>query len=266
MHSIITLLILGAAAVNANIGRGIVGHSNIARDSHHHHHHQHHRDLDGHNHIISPRAAPQTEADAAAVKSPKDQCTPYYLESVNNLVPSFPTGWEVASIVSGDSHAQSIFQAIQNSNTIPNIKPRGTPPSSYSGADLSAGYNAGADPDCWWTSSTCTTPKHSGVLPDITTCDEPGTWGYTFDDGPNCTHNALYDAWAKAGQKVSLMYIGSNVINWPLQAQRGIADGHHICGHVSRPLSLFISRKLTPLPTDLVSQLYDFSHQRASLC
>ncbi len=27
------------------------------------------------------------------------------------------------------------------------------------------------------------------------------------------------------------MYIGSNVIDWPLEAQRGIVDGHHICVH-----------------------------------
>lgn len=57
------------------------------------------------------------------------------------------------------------------------------------------------------------------------------TWGYTFDDGPNCTHNSLYDYWAQQKQKVSLMYIGSNVLDWPLEAQRGISDGHHICVH-----------------------------------
>lgn len=27
------------------------------------------------------------------------------------------------------------------------------------------------------------------------------------------------------------MYIGSNVLDWPLEAQRGIVDGHHICVH-----------------------------------
>jgi len=26
-------------------------------------------------------------------------------------------------------------------------------------------------------------------------------------------------------------YIGSNVIDWPLQAMRGLADGHQICVH-----------------------------------
>ena len=28
-----------------------------------------------------------------------------------------------------------------------------------------------------------------------------------------------------------MFYIGSNVLDWPLEAQRGIVDGHHICVH-----------------------------------
>ena len=53
--------------------------------------------------------------------------------------------------------------------------------------------------------------------------------GYGFDDGPNCTHNAFYDYLASQNQKATLYYIGSNVMDWPLEAQRGIADGHEIC-------------------------------------
>jgi hypothetical protein len=26
-----------------------------------------------------------------------------------------------------------------------------------------------------------------------------------------------------------MFYIGSNVMDWPLEAQRGLADGHEIC-------------------------------------
>ena len=28
---------------------------------------------------------------------------------------------------------------------------------------------------------------------------------------------------------VAMFYIGSNVMNWPLEAQRGVTDGHEIC-------------------------------------
>jgi peptidoglycan/xylan/chitin deacetylase (PgdA/CDA1 family) len=28
-----------------------------------------------------------------------------------------------------------------------------------------------------------------------------------------------------------MFYIGSNVVNWPYGAQRGVVDGHHIAGH-----------------------------------
>lgn len=26
-----------------------------------------------------------------------------------------------------------------------------------------------------------------------------------------------------------MFYIGSNVVDWPLEAQRGLADGHEMC-------------------------------------
>jgi len=53
--------------------------------------------------------------------------------------------------------------------------------------------------------------------------------GYGFDDGPNCTHNAFYDFLASQDQKATMFYIGSSVLNWPLEAQRALADGHQIC-------------------------------------
>lgn len=28
-----------------------------------------------------------------------------------------------------------------------------------------------------------------------------------------------------------MFYIGSNVLNWPYGALRGLKDGHHLCGH-----------------------------------
>ena len=58
---------------------------------------------------------------------------------------------------------------------------------------------------------------------------EPNTMGYAFDDGPNCTHNSFYNFLASQNQKATMMYIGSNVMDWPLEAQRAIADGHEIC-------------------------------------
>ena len=54
------------------------------------------------------------------------------------------------------------------------------------------GYNADADPDCWWTANMCTTPKYPGLNPDVTICNKPGSFGLTFDDGPTCFSSALY--------------------------------------------------------------------------
>ncbi|KAI8883384.1 carbohydrate esterase family 4 protein [Backusella circina FSU 941] len=93
------------------------------------------------------------------------------------------------------------------------------------------GYDAVNDPDCWWSASVCTTPKISDVNPDIVRCPEPETWGLTYDDGPNCSHNAFYDYLLQNNLKASMFYIGSNVIDWPYGAMRGVVDGHHIASH-----------------------------------
>jgi hypothetical protein len=39
----------------------------------------------------------------------------------------------------------------------------------------------------------------------------------------------LYDYLRDQKQKATMFYIGSNVMDWPLQAQRGLVDGHDIC-------------------------------------
>ena len=62
---------------------------------------------------------------------------------------------------------------------------------------------------------------------------EPMTVGYGFDDGPNCSHNAFYDFLEQNQQKATMYYIGSNVLDWSLEAQRALADGHEICVRMS---------------------------------
>lgn len=216
---------------------------------------------------VFKRQGPQgtTEGSAATVEEPTEECSPYGLPEIAALLPEFPTVWTVAEILSNDSEALSFMQQINSSGLIPtDILPRGTPPNSYSGADLAGNYDLANDPDCWWTDKGCSQPKHAGLLADVVSCPEPNTWGYTFDDGPNCTHNALYDFWKTQNQKVSLMYIGSNVLDWPLEAQRGVTDGHHICAHVSfmNTITLILDRCLhncSPSSCiDLVSSIYDF--------
>jgi hypothetical protein len=175
-----------------------------------------------------------TESSAAAIKSSKDQCTPYGLDAVSAIVDKFPTVWTTADILPNDDRALAFMREINSSGIIPSsihIRGDGSQDAIYGGEGLDTKYNTQKDASCYWTATGCTTPKHAGLLPDIVRCPEPHTWGYTFDDGPNCTHNSLYDFWTQQKQKVSLMYIGSNVLDWPLEAQRGIADGHHICIH-----------------------------------
>ncbi|KAG2067160.1 glycoside hydrolase/deacetylase [Suillus decipiens] len=169
-----------------------------------------------------------TEQGEAQITDPNVECTPYYYAPVSNAVKQFPTVWTVATIVSGDTNAQNEYQSIQSK--IPNIAPKGTQPGSLSG-DFSGYSYSSSDPDCWWTYDQCTTPKLAGLPSDLTTVPEPDTLGYGFDDGPNCSHNAFYNFLSQNGQKATMFYIGSNVMDWPLEAQRALSDGHEICAH-----------------------------------
>nr|GAT59278.1 carbohydrate esterase family 4 protein [Mycena chlorophos] len=173
---------------------------------------------------------PTNEASEAAFTDPVTECTP-----ANNFAPvaaavaasSFPAIWlPVQSLLPNDSEGAAKFAAM--SGSIPNIAPKGV--LGVLNETIEDTYPA-ADPDCWWTVATCVTPKAPGVNPDIASVPEPNTLGYGFDDGPNCSHNAFYDFLSEQKQKATMYYIGSNVIDWPYQAQRAITDGHEICVH-----------------------------------
>ncbi|KAJ3848360.1 carbohydrate esterase family 4 protein [Lentinula lateritia] len=162
-----------------------------------------------------------SEQGEAAITDPDQECTPYDYAPVTNQMNSFPEVWEAAKILSDDSAALAKWNSI--SANIPTNIPQKTqpPPSSYSSSD----------PDCWWTYGQCTTPKLADLPPDITAAPEPSTLGYGFDDGPNCSHNAFYDFLQSQNQKATFYFIGSNVADFPLEAQRALTDGHEICAH-----------------------------------
>ncbi|KAJ4465667.1 carbohydrate esterase family 4 protein [Lentinula edodes] len=162
-----------------------------------------------------------TETGEAAITDPNEECSPYSYPAVVNQLSAFPSIWEAASILSDDSAAQAKWDSI-SANIPSNISVKTQPPASNYSSD---------DPDCWWTYSLCTEPKLSGLPVDISAAPEPSTLGYGFDDGPNCSHNAFYDFLQSQNQKATFYYIGSNVADWPLEAQRALADGHEICAH-----------------------------------
>ncbi|KAF5338173.1 hypothetical protein D9758_014706 [Tetrapyrgos nigripes] len=159
------------------------------------------------------------EASEASITDGKTECTSYDYPPVTSQLSKFPGNWQTAKILQNDGVALDLWNSI--SNSIPNIAVKSTSTSGYSASD----------PDCWWTYSQCTEPKLGGLQPDITAPPEPSTLGYGFDDGPACDHNVFYDFLASNNQKATFFYIGSNVQNYPLEAQRGLADGHEICVH-----------------------------------
>jgi hypothetical protein len=167
---------------------------------------------------------------------PSQECAYYSYAPVTEAKAQFPTIWETATIVAGDTAAQEKFNEINS--TLPSyIVPKGTHNGDFS--SFTPTYNR-SDPDCWWTFNNCVDSKYSYLkdnnVADIWRVPEPETFGLQFDDGPNCTHNAFYDFLKEQDVTASMFYIGSNVLDWPLQAQRGYQEGHELCVHTwSRP-------------------------------
>lgn len=178
----------------------------------------------------APSPSVSDEASAATNTVASQECQAYSLPAVAAMKSNFPTVWETASIVSGDTAATNVWNEIQKSGIIPSdVAQKGTG-GTGDFSSVTPSYSK-SDPDCWWSYDNCVKPKHDNIPDDIYQCPEPETWGLTFDDGPNCSHNAFYDYLLEKKQKASLFYIGSNVMDWPLEAQRGIVDGHHVCVH-----------------------------------
>ncbi|WOO79062.1 Chitin deacetylase [Vanrija pseudolonga] len=205
-----SISLLGLAAAHI----GCSGH-NIAR-----------RNIGGeHNVIYDKRQVDGSNVDVAA------ECAPYSYAPMANSKPKYPSIWvQPAALVPGDTEAAALFATINATvaQKVPNSNsPHGTLKGDWAGVNYPPG-----DADCWWTQTRCTTPAASlGLQPDITNLPEPETWGLGFDDGPNCSHNALYNFLQTNNQKATMFFIGSNVIDWPVQAIRARDDGHHICVH-----------------------------------
>jgi len=178
--------------------------------------------------ILDVRAQDRTnEAYEASITDPNVECQPYTDPLVTSILPNFPAIWVPATLLPNDMAGQAKWNSIMS--TIPtNIQVKGSITGDFS--NTTPTYNP-SDPDCWWSYSTCTTPKLAGLHPDIINMPEPNTLGYGFDDGPNCSHNAFYDFLQSQNQKATMYYIGSNVMDWPSEAQRAVADGHEICAH-----------------------------------
>ncbi|GAA5885827.1 hypothetical protein JCM5296_000156 [Sporobolomyces johnsonii] len=175
----------------------------------------------------SGAAGRTTEAGEATITNANEECTYYNYPPVTAIIGTYPAIWQTADVSQTgiSDYDKSLFNALNS--TIPDIAPRGTRAGDFTGVV----YDGNADPDCWWTYNRCTTPKLAGLEEDVTKCNQPNSWGFTLDDGPNCSHNAYFDYLQSIEQKATLFYIGSNVLDWPLEAQRGLADGHEICAH-----------------------------------
>lgn len=92
------------------------------------------------------------------------------LSAVNLTLSGYPPGW--ASPPTDSPQVQAVYKAI-NWSLVPNSAVR---TANKDGTPNMSGYDA-SDPDCWWSASGCTTPKHQGVEADIVNCPTAGDWG-----------------------------------------------------------------------------------------
>ncbi|KAI8336733.1 hypothetical protein BC941DRAFT_461567 [Chlamydoabsidia padenii] len=148
----------------------------------------------------------------------------------NITLQGYPPVWK--SPPTDSPQVQAAFKSI-NWELVPNSTVR---TANKDGTPNMSGYES-SDPDCWWSATGCTTPKHEHVEPDTLNCPVVGDWGLTYDDGPLTSEAGewaephLYDFLAQHNQKAALFYIGSNTITAPQAAQRALADGHTLCVH-----------------------------------
>ncbi|GAA6063372.1 hypothetical protein JCM10212_000311 [Sporobolomyces blumeae] len=167
-----------------------------------------------------------TEQGEAQILNPQQECSYYSYAPVTEVINTYPDIWVTADLSNSGITQSDRDLFAQLNASIPDIAPRGTRAGDFTGVSYDS-----SDPDCWWTYNKCTTPKIKTIPDDVTLCQEPNSWGFTLDDGPNCSHNAYFDYLESIKQKATLFYIGSNVLDWPLEAQRGLQDGHEICAH-----------------------------------
>jgi hypothetical protein len=103
------------------------------------------------------------------------ECLWYSYQPVLDIKGNYPAQYTIAIIQANDTEAQSVFATINATlnSKLPNDVPHGSPTTGPVGVSYS--------------------PTSTGLPADITILPEPMTWGLAFDDGPNCSHNALYD-------------------------------------------------------------------------
>ena len=150
---------------------------------------------------LSLPVSTQHNSGGKLIPDPNYECTPYSYAKVTEIKNNYPTIWQTAGIVAGDTEAQAIFAQVNATvnQLVPDVQPRGTAAGDWTGVN----YNS-SDPACWWTYRQCDTPSNPAIHADITTVPEPNTWGLGFDDGPNCSHNALYDMLYEKNQKATM--------------------------------------------------------------
>jgi hypothetical protein len=113
----------------------------------------------------SPTYLPSFPYNGHEKKSPTPTGALTYKPTFN--VSSYPIPWDKPDL--NNTEIQAAINSI-NWTYVPNIPPKNMT------TDVTT-YNSGADPDCWWTVSTCGEPKLTYLPKDVKYCPKVGDFG-----------------------------------------------------------------------------------------
>lgn len=92
------------------------------------------------------------------------------LSNTSITLQGYPDPWVTPS--TNSSEVQAVISALDWSN-VPSVPVR---KANSDGSVNMGGYDQ-SDPDCWWSATGCTQPKHPGIPPDVKNCPKVGDWG-----------------------------------------------------------------------------------------
>lgn len=121
-----------------------------------------------------PNINVSSEAKSYYNSGPLDVNSTLSKETLN--LKAYPEAWK--SPDPNHSEVQAVIKQIDW-----NYVPKASVRKMRNGDIDQTGYDYDKDPDCWWTSTNCVSPRVNYLPQDFYTCPK-GEWGLSYDDGP----------------------------------------------------------------------------------
>ncbi|KAJ3027584.1 chitin deacetylase [Rhizophlyctis rosea] len=157
-----------------------------------------------------------------------------------NVPPQMPAVWpstDEGKMIDGAFLQEPLVtQAVAYVKSVVPAEILAIPPSTYKSGSTTT-YNADAVANCYWPNNLCVRNQDTAYYKaDVSVCPQANTWGITYDDGPinnngvNDTEDLINNL-AQTNVTSTFFCVGSNVIQYPGDAQKAYKAGHEISGH-----------------------------------